>query len=102
MNTCKEIFLEEVSSSDCEHIQTWLERKCAIEDLVIVLANNSELFKEDSFLYDRLIDDNKECIKTIEVFWNTYKEKHKNVLTPNAQLNLNYITKQLTMSEKNL
>ncbi|MCL2717962.1 MAG: hypothetical protein FWE14_04200 [Lachnospiraceae bacterium] len=79
---------------------SWM--KSAIEDLAIVVAEQNHILLEDSRLYQRLINDNKEYSIKINEFWDIYLEKFKDVLGKDERLVINYKTLELFKITNNI
>lgn len=68
------------------------EMKSSLESLVILIAGNNDVIKEESSLYRRLVEDYKENMKKHDQFWSFYLEKYRHLLSENTQLSLDFGT----------
>ncbi len=96
----KYIFVGDLNKDLQEEFMDVIERKSAVEDLCLVLAENNELFQQNSDFYECLINDNIACLKNMTKFWKKCEEVFG--VKPNSQqeLYLNYFENKLYLREK--
>lgn len=76
------------------------ERKQSINDLCKTLAYNNGLFNEkESIFYNRLINENIECLKMMEKFWEECKSKYNIELKQGEELYIDFASNELAIRE---
>lgn len=88
-------FLCDVPEEDAKELLGIFEMKNTIESLVMQIANNNDILKEDSLLYSRLVEDYKENMKDYNRFWSVYLEKYGHLLDENTQLSMDFKSNKL-------
>ena len=71
------------------------DRYNALERLVMIIAKNNEIIKEDSLLYTRLVEDYKETLKQHNQFWDIYLDKYGHLLDEKTQFSLDFKTNKI-------
>lgn len=78
----------------------YYERRQSIDDLCRTLAYNNQTFqKKESIFYERLIQDNLECLKFLEQFWNDCQKEYGIELKPGEEMYIDFSTNQLGVRE---
>lgn len=85
----------DVPETDAKEFLGIYEMKNALESLVVLLAENNDILKENSLLYKRLVEDYKENMKKHDQFWSSYFEKYKHLLDEKTQLSLDFQTNKI-------
>ncbi len=81
-----------------EEFRTYYERKQSIDDLCSTLAFDNDVFKEnESLLYDRLVQDNLNCLRFIQQFWIQCKEDYKIELKPDEEMFIDFFENKLSV-----
>lgn len=83
-------FVCDVSKEDSKELLGLFEMKNTLESLVLQIANNNDILKEDSLLYARLVEDYKENISNYNKFWSSYHEKYGHLLNKDTQLSMDF------------
>lgn len=79
--------IKDLSKEEVEELQGNLEMKYSIENLIKLLNENDNDFEKlNSKLYSKLIEDNLECMKKINNFWNKQKQENKIILKNDEEL----------------
>lgn len=88
-------FVCEVSESEKNECMGIYEMKSALENLALLIAGNNDILKEESILYNRLVEDYREIMRRDKKFWTVYIEKYKDLLDENTQLSLDFKTNKM-------
>ena len=89
-----------LSKEKIDEIRIYYEKKQSIDDLCMTLACNNELFKEnESLFYNRLIQDNLECLKFLEQFWEKCRTEYKIELQSDQEMYIDFFLNELGVRE---
>lgn len=86
-----------ISEEDRDNIEENLSMLNAIEKLVMIIANNNSILKEESILYNRLIEDFRKYRKDVDSFWNHYLKIYEDQMDEDTQLTLDYVTCEMSI-----
>lgn len=88
-------FVCDVPEKEAKEFLYISDRHNALERLVMIIAKNNEIIKEDSLLYARLVEDYKESLKQHNQFWEIYLDKYGHLLDETTQLSLDFTTNKI-------
>ncbi len=66
------------------------EMKSALESLIMQIAGNNDILKEDSLLYSELVKDYKECMKKHGEVWRPCFEQYGHMLDDNSEFSVDH------------
>ena len=78
-------------------IQTLEEMQYALDSLTKIIADDNSILKEESTLYQRLVEDQKTNLASIQKIWQDIWDKYGNNLADNEELRINYNTRELAI-----
>lgn len=85
-----------LSKEKVEEFRIYYERKQSIDDLCMTLACDNEVFKEnENLFYERLIQDNSECLKFLKQFWENCQKDYKIGLQPDEEMYIDFLSNEL-------
>lgn len=90
----------DVSEQECKELLGIYEMKNTLESLVMQIAGNNDILKEDSSLYSRLIEDYKKNMADYNSFWAPYLEKYEEMLDQDSQLSMDFRNNKLFIIPK--
>ncbi|MCM1500506.1 MAG: hypothetical protein NC124_18750 [Clostridium sp.] len=88
-------FVCDVSEEAMRELLDIFEMKSTLESLIMQIAGNNDILKEDSLLYSELVKDYKECMKKYSKVWHPYFEKYGHMLGDNSEFTVDYKYKKL-------
>ncbi len=71
------------------------EMKSTLESLIMQIAGNNDILKEDSLLYSELVKDYRECMKKHNKVWQPYFEQYGHMLDDNSEFSVDYKFRKL-------
>lgn len=66
------------------------EIKSTLESLIMQIAGNNDILKEDSLLYSELVKDYRECMKKHGEVWQPYFEQYGHMLDDNSEFSVDH------------
>lgn len=89
-----------LTNEQVDEFRVFYERKQSIDDLCRSLAWNNETFhRNESDFYERLVQDNLECLKYLQNFWNECQKKYNVNLQPTEEMYIDFFTNELGVRE---
>jgi len=89
------IYVCDISKEAIGELLDVFEMKSALESLIMQIANNNDILKEDSLLYLRLVEDYKECMKKYGKAWQPYFEQFGHLLDNGSEFTIDYKNSKL-------
>ena len=71
------------------------EMKSTLESLIMQIAGNNDILKEDSLLYSELVKDYRECMKKHSKVWHSYFEQYGHMLNDDSEFPVDHKYKKL-------
>lgn len=93
-------FICNVSEEDSKKLLEIYEMKNTLESLIMQIAGNNDILKEDSLLYSRLVDDYTKNMRDYNKFWTPYTEKYADLLNQDTQLSIDFRTNEMFLIPK--
>ena len=88
-------FVCDVPEKEAKKFLDISDRHNALERLVMIIAKNNEIVKDDSLLYTRLVEDYQETLKQNNQFWDIYLDKYGHLLDETTQFSLDFSTNKI-------
>ena len=88
-------FVCDVPEKEAKKFLDISDRHNALERLVMIIAKNNEIVKDDSLLYTRLVEDYQETLKQNNQFWDIYLDKYGHLLDETTQFSLDFRTNKI-------
>lgn len=88
-------FVCDVSKENLEELLDVFEMKSALESLIMQIAGNNDILKEDSLLYSRLVEDYKKCMEKYSKAWQPYLEQYGHLLDNGSEFTIDYKSSKL-------
>lgn len=93
-------YICDIPELEAKNLLDILEMKNTLESLVLQIAEDNDILKEDSQLYTRLVEDYKKITSEYNKFWIPYFKKYKDLVNENQELSIDFETNGLFVTSK--